>query len=542
MDQLGLREASVGQYARLIDFTTSVTWQPRYYSFLCWALEEAFARTSEVVQGRERVDLRARDRELRRRDYAIAAATLAASSSSLRIIGVEKVGKALNDVPADGSLEPRDDHVRGGSGAGSFETYAGPMMNLRLVHDVRVTPRGRPLAHAFAASLHAANAEFLFAGAPVQITALGDAGRVVGLHCLADAANAYPEVAAERDALRAAIIDWDAFARPGTPRRRVLSIGLILALHRVAKGLPVDLRCFREAILLGGLRAGGGRELTLPDFYEGTRRAWLLYQAHANAVLALEAFLALVLDGLVADGRACVPRSDVLDLIVEWMGAAVPHPALNDGFKLDLGGTLAARVAALKSPIALGWRASRAEPDLADLLVRQWSASRVGARDPRVAAAAAADLFIWSQVRLRAVKATFEDAWLGDAEAWRLPPAILVDDLERGIAENSTVVEHVRRVVDQHVIRQHAVNVRRKLYLEPGQFTARFIENGDRLEYVTSHHPGTSSPRFDNAVSYLEALGLVTPADKSGARGLTADGEALEREIVLRAGSCGATP
>ena len=91
-DQLGLRESSESQYTRLVDFTTSVTWHPRYYGFLCWALREAYHRFSQTIGDRVRVDVHGQLAELRRRDYAMAAATLAVSRDLRRVIGVDRIG------------------------------------------------------------------------------------------------------------------------------------------------------------------------------------------------------------------------------------------------------------------------------------------------------------------------------------------------------------------------------------------------------------------------------------------------------------------
>ena len=42
VDHLGMRVAGERAYSALVDFTTTVTWRPRYLSFLCWSLHEAW--------------------------------------------------------------------------------------------------------------------------------------------------------------------------------------------------------------------------------------------------------------------------------------------------------------------------------------------------------------------------------------------------------------------------------------------------------------------------------------------------------------------
>lgn len=533
-DQLGLRESSESQYTRLIDFTTSVTWHPRYYGFLCWALREAYERFSETIGDRVRLDVRAQQTQLRRRDYAMAAATLAASRDLRRVIGVDRIGAIVDEMGDGGRLEVRDDHVGGGTGAGSFGVYAGPMTNLGLLDDARPSERGDRLADAFAAVLKASGAGGVFEHTTIPRVELAEAGKVIGLGQLNDAARTQPTVATERDVLRSIIVEWGGASAPGRVRRRILSIGIILALHDHAEGAPLEEHHFREAILLGGLRGFGNKAFGLPPVYGGVLGSWHLYQAHANVVLALEAFLALALEALRVDGRASVPREEALDAMLGWLRQGWAEPAFPRSLAFDPDESLAGAVERLRPALGLGWRAPEAEPDLAGLLTGQWPALR----DPALAMAAAASLLVWSEVRLREAQDTFREAWLKpDVEAWRLPPATLVARLRSAVAAGQSVADHVRLAAGDLAISGHARNSRRKLLFQPDRFTARLLENAGRLEFMTSHTPGTSSPRYDNAVSYLEALGYLEAAGASGGRHITTDGQALATEIEARAGA-----
>jgi hypothetical protein len=536
LDQLGLREASEGQYTRLLDFTTTVTWHPRYYSFLSWAITQALERTRQQVAGRERVDLKAWSKEVRRLDYVVAAATLAACPGTLRIIGTERLTERLGHPTGDGMLAASDDHIGRGGGAGSFATYAGPMGALGLVQDIAPSPVGRRLGEAFARSIEAAGAEALFSAADLPLSALASAGDLLGLHNLSKAAAKSPVVAAERAALRDALLDWEGVARGRpAPRRRVASIGMILKLHQLRHDRAVDLPCFREAILLGGIRNGGGQPLDLPASFEGVRSAWRLYQAHANAVYALEVLLALVLEALVADGRALVPRTAalarVLTLVADGLASGLE---MTGAPPLDLEAPLAEVARVAEAAIRKDWRAAWAEPDLTAGLDAQWSRSRVGAKSPERAAALAATLLVCSQVRLEVLRKDLKHAWIGGTERWRWPPLALIDHLHESLTQGRSLRGHLEDVIERMVIRQHAGNVRRKLYFVPSQLTALFVEDGTRLEYVAAHHPGTSSPRFENAAGYLEELGYLDPVNAQGVRAVAPDGAALLASITER--------
>ena len=298
---------------------------------------------------------------------------------------------------------------------------------------------------------------------------------------------------------------------------------------------PSDWNEFREAILLGGLREGGGLPLSLAPGFGKVARAWRLYQAHANAILALESFLALALAAMEEDGRAAVRRVAVVERVLEWFRLGLESPCLqNCPGRLPLA-PLQNVEAAIRTSVTQEWRTQFAEPELAAAISAQWAGTQ-GPVNPEVAAGSAAMLFVFTQVRLSLLRNEFKEAWLSPAADWRLPPPVLVRRFDEAIARGETLESHVRKIIEELVIRQHATNVRRKLFSMPKMLTALFLENGQSLEFVYPHVPGTSSPRFLNAVEYLEELGYLGAPDLAGARSLTGDGEALLSAINAQLG------
>lgn len=105
VDHLGMRVAGEQAYAHLIDFTTTVSYRPRYFSFLCWALQKAFI----AAGGREGavehfIDLAERARALKRYDFVMAAAALAADPNAERIAGNRRIQRYPTSSGEDGTI------------------------------------------------------------------------------------------------------------------------------------------------------------------------------------------------------------------------------------------------------------------------------------------------------------------------------------------------------------------------------------------------------------------------------------------------------
>jgi hypothetical protein len=76
------------------------------------------------------------------------------------------------------------------------------------------------------------------------------------------------------------------------------------------------------------------------------------------------------------------------------------------------------------------------------------------------------------------------------------------------------------------VIKQHYHNAMRKLAAVPKLDTSKFSWEGNSLVPNGSHKPGTSNPRFENAVFCLNDLGYLNSNGE-----VTPDGFAFLEEI-----------
>lgn len=86
VDHLGMRVANESSYSKLIDFTTTVTWRLRYYSFLCWAAQRAFLQNGgRFDRTTSKVDFKGYQKAIKRMEYGLVAASLLYDSSASKV-------------------------------------------------------------------------------------------------------------------------------------------------------------------------------------------------------------------------------------------------------------------------------------------------------------------------------------------------------------------------------------------------------------------------------------------------------------------------
>ena len=540
VDHLGMRVAGERAYSALIDFTTTVTWRPRYLSYLCWSLREAWRSCSDgkASETMFKIDRDRWRRMLKRRDYLLAGATLAVERGADHIAGSIKLNKALDSIGHDpkAMLTVAADHLM--ARTGSHEIYLGILRVLGLVMSAQgidiVTARGNALADAFQASLTQSGVAAILEADAAAREDLERLGEVCGLYQLAPSSDGPPAVAAERRVLREQILDWSQFhAGRGPSAQRVLSIGLILAIFQLF-GRRAELDEFRATVLLDATRFDTAVvPLALPIAYDDVRARWRCYQAHAYATYALEALLGVVLARAFATRaeREGVPYDALLDDVVASMAereASPIEPGLSHWLSQPLGQVMAAL-----EPIVLARReAPVVEPELYDRIASAvWGGD---AEDLGAWAYDAALLLLLSIRRLDLLGQVAPDAWIGDRDLQRQPPRRLIEHVESAIAEGQTSAEYMRCALHELVVRQHQRNALRKLAADPQKFTAKLTLEQGRLIPLLPHQPGTSNPRFENAVVFLQDLGFI---DRNEPMTTTPDGDALLEEIARRSAS-----
>ena len=131
VDHLGMRVAGENAYSQLIDFTTTVTWRPRDFSFFCWATRQAFiVNGGSLDKITQKIDRNAYLSTLKRIEYAFIAATLLNDMEAPRIAGSTKVKEMLESAK-NGDVTELDligDHLNASNGGlniylGSTESF-----------------------------------------------------------------------------------------------------------------------------------------------------------------------------------------------------------------------------------------------------------------------------------------------------------------------------------------------------------------------------------------------------------------------------------
>lgn len=134
VDHLGMRLADESSYLKLIDFTTTVMWRPRYNSFLCWAAKTSFSENGgDSNRETNRIDYKKHCRTINRMEYAIVAASLLNGPNLSRVSGSDNVSVAFKNLVPEGDeeLELTGDHLK--ASAGGLGLYAGVMRSLDLL-------------------------------------------------------------------------------------------------------------------------------------------------------------------------------------------------------------------------------------------------------------------------------------------------------------------------------------------------------------------------------------------------------------------------
>jgi hypothetical protein len=542
VDHLGMRVADESSYSQLIDFTTTVTWRPRYYSFLCWAAQRAFLQNGgDFNHQSSKVNFKGYQKTIKRMEYGLVAASLVHDSSASKVAGTDKVSIALESLKKTNSttLPLQGNHLK--ASAGGLSIYAGVMRTLGLLSssegfDVPLPgSTGDALAKAFARCLDLTGLDNPLDQESLDLTALEKIGSLCALHGLNEQALGCEAVNDELGLIRKVIIDWDNFrAGTGSSARRILSLGLILESRKLYPEQVASLALFREFTLLGGARISNTIvPLNLPSIYSPILLEWKMYQVHAYITFALESVLALTLvqaDEMQEVRGDRILQADLTTLILEH----IPHswkesspgriPKTLDRWwdqrLIDL-------VTTLESIVNEDRNFPLCEPELFV------SVSKLA--NPKGSAKMATwvhDTYLMlllSLVRMRSLLKTYgEKAWIGTDQSFRLTPDALNNHLNKALTENLTVLEYAKRLTSELAIKQHHQNALRKLISQPDKDTAKFLLEGPYFIPVGTHKPGTSSPRYENALLFLQGLGLLTSGTKPE---VTSEGEAVLMKI-----------
>lgn len=542
VDHLGMRVANESSYSKLIDFTTTVTWRPRYYSFLCWAAQRAFLQNGgNFVLMTSKVDFKGYQKAIKRMEYGLVAASLVYDSSAAKVAGTEKVSEALEGLTKENTAELplHGNHLK--APAGGLSIYAGVMRALGLLSssegfDIPLPgSSGDALAKAFAKSLDLAGLDNPLDKESLSIADLEIIGSHCALHSLKEQSLTCETVNEELELIKQVIFNWNNFhAGSVSSTRRILSLGLILESRKLYPEQEASLALFREFTLLCAARISKTIvPLNLPSLYSPVLLEWKMYQVHAFITFALESVLALTLvqaGELQEDQGDRVLQSVLVSYILEHISQSQGEnnadriPKKLDGW---WNRNLTDLVIELESVVKEERYFSLCEPEL--------MASISKLASPKGSAKMATwvhDTFLMlllALVRMRClIKTSGKGAWIGAEQSFRLTPNTLNEHLGKALVEKLSVLEYAKRLINELVIKQHHQNALRKLIAQPDKDTAKFLLEGPYFVPLGTHMPGTSSPRYENALLFLQDLGLLTRGTKPE---VTPEGEAILKKI-----------
>lgn len=541
VDHLGMRVAGEQAYSNLIDFNTTVSWRPRYYSFFSWLTRHAFTRAGGGVSAEpSTIDRALYYKIIKKTEYAIAAATLLADRSAIRIAGSNKILQNIYEAEQQGrkSIALKGDHLQAPSGGLSI--YGGPMRALGILTsssgvDVPRLKGGR-LADSFQESISQyEGAEAVCFGETEQdVDHLKEFGQFCSLNDISHLAQQNHVIADELQQLRDIIVDWENFGNGfGRSARRIYSIGLVLETRKLLADEPPALNRFRELILFGAVRKNNlVQPLSLPSGYTKVLNEWKSYQIHAYVTYALEAVLGNLLSSAFNLYDELGEKLTQKYLIESYL------LDIADGFKVSSLNSLKQfkdwwemplkQMCELVEGIAEDERnALYAEPEYFASL--EGNTRNVLTADLKLWAHDTIFLFLLALVRQVIFQRKNGSAfWTGSKEYFRLPPEALVNSLQEQLRNGATVKDYIRFVCQKYVLEQHANNALRKLVFQPEKDTAKFIRQGAAFIPLSRHVPGTSDPRYSTTIMYLQDLGYLTASAHAVP---TDDGETLMQKI-----------
>ena len=534
VDHLGMRVAGEKAYEKHIDFITTVTWRPRYFSFFCWLSLQAFREANGkdgVVDCR--VNIKKYNKIIKRTEYAMVAATLCIDPSAGRVAGRTKVLEALNAIQDNdkSKLTLAGDHLRLRNGG--YGIYAGIMRNLGFVSgtegiDIPASNSiGRELAAAFAKSISKKFSDIIISSEEISLDTLSEIGKRSSLSKLNEQANHMPEAKEERDLIRNAVFDWNNYNNGfGSSARRILSVGLILELRQIFPEEKPTLNFFRECIIFDEVKVSDNIvKFKTPTIYDQARTEWRIYHVHAYIVYSLEALLSAALFHAkeLQQSYGNISYSGLLDILIKIVPEGIKQSTVSNMDEINgwWNLTLTELEDILNSLVRKGRRYDVGEPDFFTTMEKQAAQDHIINFEGFIHDAFL--MFLLAITRLRLLIARDgQEAWVGSNDPRRLPPETLIAHFNKAISSDLTVMEYCKLVVDELVIRQHRKNALRKLFAQPGKDTSKLIIEGPDIIPIGTHKPGTSNPRYDNTLIFLQDLGYLTASELPV---LTSDGE-----------------
>ncbi len=528
VDHLGMRVAGEQAYSAMIDFNTTVAWRPRYCSFFCWLTKFAFIKAGgDPVAPSNEIDRNLYLKTIKRVEYAIAAATILSNENVMRIAGSINITKNIEAAEKSGKKTIRflGDHLR--SANGGLSVYAGHMRALNLVAsdsgvDVPLPQSdGDKLAESFEYSINQdKKIKEIFCSESASLEDLKKIGEYCSLSNISDFAKRDLRIKSELDQLRSIIVDWEKFDLGNGPSsRRVLSLGLILNIRKQLSEETSSLYRFQEMVLLGGVKLNGNiEELKLPLIYGKVIKEWKSYLIHSYTTFALEGLLGVLLSSSFELQRE-IGGKLTQEVLFEVFIQKLEKGSTQTGYTLpsELANWWENSLSDLKNILSnfikRGRHSPITEPDLMANI--QLNTKKLDVADLNDWAHDAALMFVFVLTRQFLFHKKFGDSyWLGSNESFRLPPSTLQKNFEQHCLNNTSVKEYLKFACDNFVLKQHDRNALRKLAVQPKQDTVKFVKQGSSFIPLSTHEPGTSNPRYDNTISYLQDLGYLTYSEQ----------------------------
>jgi|CXWL01.1.fsa_nt_gi hypothetical protein len=290
------------------------------------------------------------------------------------------------------------------------------------------------------------------------------------------------------------------------PRRQ--SLRLILELAALLKR-KISADDFRWALFTGEVQRGTTFNISLPDV-EAHRRRWFVYQTNDLCHIALETLLKYALDTLASYSRR-VPLSFLLDdCVKQLMRVAHPRPTswnqFLDGLPADKDGNGRARATGIERAL------------VEDVLKVRDSSKLCTAELASKAVALLGHTHLLARQNPTLIERAFGHLDQG------LFHSLLTESRFLNHYGDAEFVETIRRIIHERVIRRHLWVALRKLRHQ-GDYTFLIEVDDGLIRLRGKDGPMMTNPRVGPAIRFLTDIHLI------GDRGLTSRGAEVLKSL-----------
>lgn len=539
LDPLGIQAISINIYGILLPGMTNVTNRLRYYSFLCWILDNY----SKTIKSRKLEDWQ---NYVRKSEFLIALITefhhKEEKGFSTGMVGSRKTGHIIRNESEDPidltkytGFEYSSDRYFQNKGGGFAQYYKGPMRELKLIVN------GGPLGIMLADSVTKSNEQRFgvkAAGAFSHNKNLGlfhdcvIKGKVARsqLKELTSSLCAckIDENIQEKSLLTNLLFDFDNnLGQSGERRRKTLS--LILNLINNYQHAGISIEDFRNICFYKYYPDGG--KINIPENLYSTLNMWSIYQTHEYFCFALLCFF-YIFEKYIRKGEYGLNdlfeliKNDLSDLRIDQLEYLNQLKSLDLIKKTNLEKFFSDLV--LLNSDEPGWFSNNYSEHYFKGQINKHI------KDENLAPLILIGMIVLGKLYLKNLDSPnfYDNLKIFLTQNYKIHINYLIQTVHEFLNNKKNFFSLVERILKEFIIERHTIVALRKLRYEK-KSTLRFVIDNNQFSPTQSLRldvPIFTNPRLGPAFRFLEDLNLIIKADNTKYI-LTQEGQTITEKI-----------